>query len=173
MNKQEKNQVIDELVEQLANNPNFYLTDTSSLTVEKTNSLRRACFNKNIKMHVVKNTLLRKAMEKSERDYQPLFGSLKGATAIMFSESGSEPAKVIKAFRKDGKKPALKAAFVEESAYVGDDQLDFLIAIKSKNELIGDIIGLLQSPAKNVVSALQSGKNILAGIVKTLSEKSE
>jgi large subunit ribosomal protein L10 len=173
MNKEEKNQMIETLVEKLASNPHFYLTDTSSMTVEKTNKLRRACFNKNIQMHVVKNSLLQKAMERSEGKYDDIFGSLKGATAIMFSESGNEPAKLIKEFRKGTDKPALKAAYVEESIYIGDNQLDALIAIKSKNELIGEVIGLLQSPAKNVVSALQSGKNKLAGIVKTLSERSE
>ncbi len=169
--------MIEELVQELNENPNFYLTDTSSLTVEKTNNLRRACYNKQIKMRVVKNTLLQKAMEKTGRDYSSLFTSLKGTTAVMFSVSGSEPAKLIKQFRKEnpksGDKPLLKAAYVEESSYIGDNQLDTLASIKTKNELIGDIIGLLQSPAKNVISALQSGKNKLAGIVKTLSEKPE
>lgn len=171
MNKEEKNQVIDSLVEELKANPNFYITDTSKLTVEKTNNLRRQCFNQNIKMKVVKNTLLKKAMERSGTDYQDLYLALKGTTAIMFSEVGNAPAKLIKDFRKDGDRPALKAAFVEETAYLGDKQLEFLIAIKSKNELIGDIIALLQSPAKNVVGALQSGKNKLAGIVKTLQDR--
>jgi large subunit ribosomal protein L10 len=130
------------------------------------------CFNKNIKMLVVKNSLLKKAMERSTaKDYQSLIGTLKGSTAIMFSEVGSDPAKLIKEFRKGGDRPLLKSAFVEECAYVGDDQLDALASIKTKNEMIGEIIGLLQSPAKNVVSALQSGGGKLAGIVKTLSEK--
>jgi large subunit ribosomal protein L10 len=177
MNREEKNAMIEELVQELNENPNFYLTDTSSLTVEKTNNLRRACFNKHIKMRVVKNSLLQKAMEKTGRNYSELFPALAGTTAVMFTASGSEPAKLIKQFRKDnpkgGDRPVLKAAFVEESTYLGDNQLDTLASIKSKNELIGDIIGLLQSPAKNVVSALQSGKNKLAGIVKTLSEKPE
>lgn len=174
MKKEEKSQVIDSLVEQLANNSHFYLTDVSSLDAVKTSSLRRACFNKKIKMLVVKNSLLKKAMERStEKDYQPLFGSLKGSTAILFSEVGSDPAKLIKEFRKTSEKPVLKAAFVEESVYVGDDQLEALASIKSKDEVIGEIIGLLQSPAKNVVSALKSGGGKLAGIVKTLSEKPE
>jgi len=174
MTKQEKTQVIEDLVEQLANSRNFYITDTSAMTAEKTGKLRRACFDKKIRVLVVKNTLLEKAMEKSAgRDYKELIPALKGNTAIMFSESGAEPAKVIKEFRKSGNKPVLKAAFVEETIYVGDSQLDFLANIKSKNELIGDIIGLLQSPAKNVISALNSSKHKLAGIVKTLSEKPE
>jgi large subunit ribosomal protein L10 len=123
-------------------------------------------------MLVVKNSLLKKAMERSEgKDYQPLFGSLKGSTAIMFSEVGSDPAKLIKEFRVKNDKPVLKAAFVEECAYIGDNQLEVLASIKSKNELIGDIVGLLQSPAKNVISALKSSGGKLAGIVKTLSEK--
>lgn len=174
MKKEEKDKVIASLTETLANNNNFYLTDTSGLTAEKTSSLRRECFNKGIKVLVVKNTLLKKAMEKSTaKNYSDLFPALKGSTAVMFCEAGNAPAKVIKEFRKTGDKPVLKAAFVEESVYLGDNQLDFLVAIKSKNELIGDIIGLLQSPAKNVISGLQSGKNKLAGIVKTLSERPE
>jgi len=172
MKKEEKSQVIDSLVAELASNGHFYLTDVDSLTAEKTSALRRMCFNKNIKMLVVKNSLLQKAMERSAgKDYQPLYASLKGSTAVMFSEVGNEPAKLIKEFRKGSEKPLLKAAFVEECVYIGDNQLDVLVSIKSKNELIGDIIGLLQSPAKNVVSALQSGKGKLAGIVKTLSER--
>jgi large subunit ribosomal protein L10 len=172
MKKEEKSQVIDSLVEQLANNSHFYLTDVATLSAAKTSTLRRMCFNKNIKMLVVKNSLLKKAMERSTaKDYQSLIGTLKGSTAIMFSEVGSDPAKLIKEFRKGGDRPLLKSAFVEECAYVGDDQLDALASIKTKNEMIGEIIGLLQSPAKNVVSALQSGGGKLAGIVKTLSEK--
>ena len=172
MKKEEKTEVIDSLVQQLADNSHIYLTDVASLTAEKTSQLRRLCFKKNIKMLVVKNSLLKKAMERSEgKDYQPLFGSLKGSTAIMFSEVGSDPAKLIKEFRVKNDKPVLKAAFVEECAYIGDNQLEVLASIKSKNELIGDIVGLLQSPAKNVISALKSSGGKLAGIVKTLSEK--
>lgn len=174
MKKEDKNKVIDSLVDKLANNSNFYLTDTSELTAEKTSQLRRQCFNNGIKVLVVKNSLLKKAMEKSTtKNYSDLFPALKGSTSIMFCETGNAPAKIIKEFRKTESKPLLKAAFVEESVYLGDNQLDLLVAIKSKNELIGDIIGLLQSPAKNVISGLQSGKNKLAGIVKTLSEKPE
>ena len=172
MKKEEKSQVIDSLVEQLANSSHFYLTDVATLSAEKTSALRRMCFNKNIKMLVVKNSLLRLAMERSTaKDYQPLFSTLKGSTAIMFSEVGSDPAKLIKEFRKKNDKPLLKSAFVEECAYIGDNQLDALASIKSKNEMIGEVIGLLQSPAKNVISALKSGGGKLAGIVKTLSEK--
>ena len=174
MKKEEKTQVIESLVEKLANNPNFYLTDISNLTSVKTSSLRGMCFNKKITMYVVKNSLLKKAMEKSAgKDFAPIIETLKGSTAVLFCQSGSDPAKMIKEFRKKNDKPILKAAYVEETVYIGDNQLDFLAAIKSKNEVIGDIIGLLQSPAKNVISALQSGKTKLAGIVKTLSDKKE
>lgn len=172
MRKEEKTQVIEDLVGKLESNPNFYLTDISSLTVAKTNDLRRACFGKKISLLVVKNSLLKKAMERKEA-YRELIPALKGNTAVMFCESGSAPAKLIKEFRKKNQKPVLKGAFIEESVYIGDNMLETLASIKSKNELIGDVIGLLQSPAKNVVSALQSGKNKLAGIVKTLSEKPE
>jgi len=173
MKKEEKTQVIETLVEKLANNANFYLTDISTLTCEKTSTLRRMCFNKKISMHVVKNSLLRKAMEKSTgKDFSEITASaLKGSTAILFCESGSEPAKVIKEFRKKNDRPLLKAAYVEETSYIGDNQLEHLSKIKSRLELIGDIIGLLQSPAKNVIGSLQSGNRTLAGIVKTLSEK--
>lgn len=174
MKKEEKSLVIDSLVEQLANNSHFYLTDVASLTAEKTSQLRRLCFNKQIKMLVVKNSLLKKAMERStSKDYQPLLGSLKGSTAILFSEVANEPAKIIKEFRKKNDKPILKAAYVEESSYIGDNQLDLLASMKSKNEVIGDIIFLLQSPAKNVISGLKASSGKLAGIVKTLSDRKE
>jgi large subunit ribosomal protein L10 len=174
MNKVEKTSIIDGLVQQLADNKNFYLADTSQLTAEKTSQLRRMCFNKKIEMVVVKNTLLEKAMEKaSDEQFKALYPVLKGSTSILFCESASEPAKMIKEFRKDGDRPVLKAAFVEESVYIGDHLLNSLASIRSKNEVIGDIIGLLQSPAKNVISGLLSGKNKLAGIVKTLSERPE
>lgn len=173
MTKEEKEQLIGELVVQLNENPNFYLTDTSTLNVEKTNELRRLAFNKGVKVRVVKNTLLRKAMEKTGRDYSELFETLAGSTSIMFAETGNVPAKLIQEFRKKNEKPVLKAAYVQESVYLGDDQLLALVNLKSKDELIGDIIALLQSPAKNVVSALQSGGNKLAGIVKTLQDRPE
>lgn len=175
MKKEEKSQVIDSLVEQLANNSHFYLTDVASLTAEKTSQLRRLCFKKNIKLLVVKNSLLQKAMERSAgKDYKEIIdNALKGSTAIMFSEVGSDPAKLIKEFRQKNDKPILKAAYVEESTYIGDNQLEALASIKSKNELIGEIIGLLQSPAKNVISGLKSGGGKLAGIIKTLSDRKE
>lgn len=173
MNKAEKNQMIDVLVNEINQNPNFYLTDISNLTVQKTNELRGLCFKKGVRLKVVKNTLLQKALERTGRDYSELFPVLKGSTSIMFAEAGNVPAKLIQEFRKSNDKPILKAAYVEESIYIGDNQLATLVNIKSKNELIGDIIGLLQSPAKNVISALQSGGNKLSGIVKTLSERPE
>ncbi|MCK4639279.1 MAG: 50S ribosomal protein L10 [Bacteroidales bacterium] len=173
MRKEEKNQLIDSLKKQLTNNEYFYITDISGLNSEDTTALRRLCFKKEIKLTVVKNTLLKKAMEKIEKDFEPLYETLIGSTSIMFAKTGNAPAKLIKEFRKKLNRPILKGAYVEEMTYLGDDQLDFLINIKSKNELIGDIIGLLQSPVKNVISALQSGGNNISGILKTLSEKSE
>lgn len=174
MNKEEKTLIINDLAGQLTANKNFYLADTSQLPAEQTSKLRRMCFNKKIRMVVVKNTLLEKAMEKaSDEEFKPLYPVLKGSTSILFCESGSEPAKLIKEFRKDGDRPVLKAAFVEACVYIGDNQLDILASIRSKNELIGEIISILQSPAKNVVSGLLSGKNKLAGIVKTLGDRPE
>jgi len=171
MKKDDKFQVIESLTEKLKNNEIFYFTDTSDLKVETINNLRRLCFKRNVSMEVVKNTLLRKAMEKSEKDFESLFDVLKGPTSMMISDTGNIPAKLIKEFRKNSPKPILKGAYIEESIYIGEQQLDVLESIKSKEELIGDIIGLLQSPAKNVVSALNSGGNTLAGLIKTLSEK--
>jgi large subunit ribosomal protein L10 len=173
MRKEDKQAVIDSITEQLGLNSNFYLTDISNLNAEATSRLRRLCYNRNIKLVVAKNTLLRKAMEKSGKDMSEMYGVLKGATSIMFSESGNAPAKLIKEFRKTSNRPVLKGAYIEESTYVGDSQLDFLISIKSKNELIGDLVALLQSPAKNVIGALQSGGHTLSGVLKTLSEKPE
>ncbi len=171
MKKEDKFQVIESITEKLENNEIFYLTDTSELDVETINRLRRLCFKRNVTMQVVKNTLLRKAMEKSTKDFEQLYDVLKGATSIMVSDTGNVPAKLIKEFRKSSPKPILKGAYIQESIYIGESQLDILESLKSKEELIGDIIGLLQSPAKNVISALQSGGNILAGVLKTLSEK--
>lgn len=174
MNKQEKNQVIDALATEIADKKNFYLADTSTLTGIKVNQFRRDCFEKKVEVRVVKNTLLQKALEKSANpEFTAIYDTLVGNTAIMFCEQPSDPARVMKKFRGEGSKPALKAAFIEQSVYIGDSQLDFLSALKTKNELIGEIIGLLQSPAKNVIGALQSGKNKLSGIVKTLSERPE
>lgn len=172
MRREEKNIVIDKIAEQIKQYPHFYLTDTADLNAETTSNLRRVCFEKEVKMVVVKNTLLKLALERSGKaDFSPLYDTLKGSTSIMFAETGNVPAKLIKEFRKSSEKPVLKAAYVEESIYVGDEQLEALVALKSKNELIGDIVALLQSPAKNVVSALQSGGSKLSGVIKTLSER--
>ena len=171
MDKETKNQAIAELTEELSNVPVFYLADTAGLTVANTNKLRRMCFNKKVRMKVIKNTLLKKALQKTNAVYEPMIDTLKGSTSIMFCASSSEPAKLIKEFRKENDKPVLKAAFVQESIYIGHNQLEFLASIKSKNEMIGEVIAILQSPAKNVISALLSGKNKLAGILKTLENK--
>jgi large subunit ribosomal protein L10 len=173
MRKEEKQLLINSLTEKLSNSSNFYLTDISNLNADNTSKLRRLCFNRDVKLVVTKNKLLRKAMEKSGKEVSELYDTLKGATSVMFSESGNAPAKLIKEFRKTSDRPILKAAYIEETTYIGDEQLDFLIAIKSKNELIGDLIALLQSPAKNVVGALQSGGQKISGILTTLSERSE
>jgi len=173
MNKDKKTEVIDILAQELTATPNFYLVDISGLNAENTSTLRRACFEKQIKLVVVKNTLLKKALEKTAlSDSENLYPILEGPTAIMFTENVNTPAKLIKDYGERFGKPVLKGALVQECAYVGENQLDALIAIKSREELIGDIIGLLQSPAKNVISALQSnGGGKIAGIVKTLSER--
>jgi len=171
MTREEKSQVIDDLTTQLTEGSIIYLADISGLDAVSTSNLRRACFKADVKLAVVKNTLLSKAMEKSDKDFGELPEVLKGNTSIMISETGNGPAKVIKEFRKTSDRPILKGAYVEEAIYVGDDQLDALVSIKSKEEMIGEIIGLLQSPAKNVISALQSGGQTLTGILKTLSEK--
>jgi large subunit ribosomal protein L10 len=173
MKKEEKDQFIDALAEELMQVNNFYLTDISDLNSEATSKLRRLCFKRNIELKMVKNTLLKKAMEKSGKDLQGFYTILKGSTSIMFSEVANDPAKLIQEFRRTSPKPILKGAFVEETVYIGDEQLDVLVNIKSKNELIADIIALLQSPVRNVLGALQSGGHTLSGIVKTLSEKPE
>jgi large subunit ribosomal protein L10 len=171
MRREEKDGIIEELAQRLNETKHFYLTDISELNAEQTSNLRRKCFEKEISLLVVKNTLLRKAMEKSKGDFDDLYGVLKDSTSIMFCETGSAPAKLIKEFRKTGEKPVLKAAFVEESIYIGDDQLEALSRIKSREELLGDLLMLLQSPARNLVSALASSGTKLAGALKTLSEK--
>lgn len=171
MTREEKSRVIEDLTGKLTDNHIIYLADISGLNAMQTSNLRRACFKANVNLAVVKNTLLAKAMEKSEKDFGELPETLKGNTSLMIAETGNAPAKVIKQFRKGSEKPILKGAYVEEAVYVGDDQLENLVNIKSKEELIGDIIGLLQSPAKNVISALQSGGGTLHGILKTLGEK--
>ena len=171
MTREEKLQVIQDLTTVLADTNTLYLADISGLNAQTTSNLRRACFKADVKLSVVKNTLLAKAMEASDKDFGELPTVLKGNTSMMISEAANAPAKLIKDFRKKTKKPLLKGAFAEESIYIGDEQLDALVNIKSREELIGDIIGLLQSPAKNVISALQSGGQTLSGILKTLSEK--
>ena len=172
MRREDKNVIIDQLTEQINQYPHLYLADTSTLNAADTSMLRRKCFEKEIKLVVVKNALLQKALKKCEKaDFSPLFDTLKGSTSIMFTEVANTPAKLIKDFRKKHEKPILKAAFVEESFYVGDNQLDTLATLKSKNELIADVIALLQAPVKKVVSQLQSAPNTLAGVVKTLSER--
>ena len=171
MTREDKSQVIQDLTAQLGEAGTIYLADISGLDALTTSNLRRACFKAGVKLSVVKNSLLEKAMEASDKDFETLPETLKGNTSMMIAEAANAPAKVIKEFRKKSEKPLLKGAYVEESVYVGDNQLDALVNIKSREELIGEIIGLLQSPAKNVVSALQSGGGKLAGILKTLSEK--
>jgi len=172
MTKEEKAKYIDELVADLTASNIVYLTDTSDLTVEKVNDLRRRCFKSNIRLKVVKNTLLAKAFERVEgKNYGDLTSVLAGQTAVMFSEVGNAPAKLIKDFRKNSEKPTLKGAYIEEAIFVGDNQLDALSSIKSREELIGDIVGLLQSPAKNVISGLKGAGGKIAGILKTLEER--
>ena len=171
MTRKEKATVIEDLTSQLGGNSTIYLADISGLNAVATSDLRRAAFKANVKLAVVKNTLLAKAMEASDKDFGELPEVLKGNTSLMFSEIGNAPAKLIKNFRKKSDRPLLKGAFVEEAIYIGDENLDALVSIKSKEEMIGEIIGLLQSPAKNVISGLKSGGGKLAGILKTLSER--
>ena len=171
MTKQEKIQEIENLTNEISSVKNLYVTDIAGLDALQTTALRRACFNANIKLSVVKNTLLVKAMDASEKDFGELQLVLKGNTSLMFSEASNSPAKLIKDFRKKSDKPLLKGAYIEESIYIGDDQIDFLESIKSKDELIGEVITILQSPAKNVILALQSGGSNISGILKTLSER--
>ncbi len=171
MKREDKAVVINELAQKLKEASHFYLTDISDLNAEQSSLLRRKCFEKEIELVVVKNTLLRKAMEQTGTDYSEMFEVLKGATSVMFTEMANVPGKMIQELRKKSDKPILKAAYVEESVYIGDNQLNALANIKTKNELIGDVIGLLQSPAQNVISALQSGGTTLSGVLKTLSEK--
>lgn len=173
MKKEEKTQLIEDLAEKLSNVNSFYLTDISNLNVETSNKLRRLCFKRNIELNMVKNTLLKKAMERTGKDFNSLYDILKGSTSIMFAEVANDPAKLIQEFRRTSPKPILKGAYVQESIYLGDDQLNALVNMKSKSELIADVIFMLQSPVRNVMSALQSGSTILSGIVKTMSDKPE
>ena len=171
MTREEKSLVIEQLTAQLTDSATIYLADISGLNASATTNLRRACFKAGIKLNVVKNTLLAKAMESTDKDFGDLAETLKGNTSLMIAEVNNAPARVIKEFRKKSDRPILKGAYVEESVYIGDNQLDALVDIKSKEELIGEIVGLLQSPAKNVISALKGSGGTIAGIVKTLSER--
>ena len=172
MKKEVKDTIIVELGKKLQEFPHFYLVDVSGLNAEATSNLRRECFKSEIKMVVVKNKLLHKAFEASEIDFEPMYGSLKGSTAVLFTQTANVPAKLLKKYADAGI-PALKAAYAEECLYVGADKLSELVALKSKNEVIADIVALLQSPAKNIVSALQSGANTIHGVLKTLGERPE
>ena len=172
MNREEKNELVLALTEQMKEYGNFYITDTSNLTVAKINNIRRKCFESDITIQVAKNSLIEKAMQATGGEYGEIYDVLKGSSTILFSKSATAPAKLIKQLRKSGsEKPLIKAAYIDSAVFIGDNQLDTLINLKSKEELVGEIIGLLQSPAKNVISALQSGGNKLAGIVKTLQER--
>ncbi len=175
MTKQEKNQVLEELTVKFASSPIFYFTDSSTLTVDSINKFRRKCFEKGIEFRVAKNTLIRKALEaNTDADYSEIYESLNGPTSIMFSSVANLPAKVLKEFRESSEMPKLKSAYVDSSIFVGDNQIEILSKLKSKDELLGDLIGLLQSPAKNVISALvASSGGKIAGLVKTLADKPE
>ena len=173
MRREEKNTIINSLAERLKEYSHFYLTDTAELNAADTSALRRKCFENDIKLVVVKNTLLKRALEQSGINFQELYPILKGTTSIMFTNAGNTPAKLIREFRREHAKPVLKGAYVQESIYLGDNMLDALVAIKTKKELIGDVILLLQSPAKNVISALQSGGNKIHGVLETLSKREQ
>jgi len=171
MTREQKNAIIESLTEQINNSTHFYLADTSELNAADTSALRRQCFNNDIKLIVAKNTLLTKALERSNKNVEEIKVALKNTTSVMLCEVGNAPAKLIQSFRKTHPKPLLKAAYVEESVYLGDDQLTALVNIKSKNELIADVVALLKSPMQTVLGQLQSGKHIIGGLVKTLSER--
>ncbi len=171
MRKEDKSSIIEQIAATVGEYTNFYLTDIATLNAENTTKLRKECNKQEIKLLVVKNTLLKKALEKVEGNFSELDAVLKGNTAVMFSNAANAPAKLIKEFARGTDIPKLKAAYVQESFYIGAENLDALVSIKSKNELIGDVIGLLQSPAKNVISALQSGGNTIHGVLETLSKR--
>ncbi|MDE5704122.1 MAG: 50S ribosomal protein L10 [Bacteroidales bacterium] len=173
MKKEEKSQIVETIFAEVSARPHLYITDIAGLNAADTSKLRRLCFKKNVKLIMVKNTLLRKALEKTEVDFSELFPTMKGTTAIMLSDINNAPAQLIQEFRKASEKPLLKGAYVEESFYVGDNTLETLAHIKSKSELIGEVIGLLQSPLQGVLGALESAPRTLAGVVKTLSERAE
>jgi len=171
MRKEEKQEIVQALAEQIKSYGNFYITDTSNLSVEKVNGIRRKCFESDIEIKAVKNTLIKKALIEAGIDSDEIVGTLKGASTMMFSEIANAPAKLIQALRKEGDKPLLKAAYIQETAFVGYNQLKALVSLKSKNELIADVIAALESPAKNVISALQSGGNTISGLVKALEQR--
>ena len=173
MKKEEKNQLIDVLEKSIKENNNFYLADISGLTAEESSALRRLCFKREVSLQVVKNTLLKKALEKNERNFEDLYDVLKGNTSIMLTDVANAPAKLIKEFRKKHEKPIFKAAHLDEAFYIGEEYLDTLSDLKSKDEIIAEIVALLQSPSKNVISSLKSGSSKLSAIVKTLSERPE
>ena len=175
MTRSEKAAQIEELKSKFDSNPYFYITDSSTLTVEQVNELRGLCYKEDIEMKVVKNTLAIKALEALPEDkgYEVLFGSLKGPSTLMFSDVASKPAKVIKEFRKKSERPVLKAAYIESAIYEGDNQIDALAALKSKEDLIGDVILLLQSPIKNVMGSLNSGGQTISGLLKALEERAQ
>lgn len=174
MTREEKAVIIDDLTKVLTDNNILYLTDTQGLNAKQTSDLRRACFKGNIHIKVVKNTLLKQAMENvTEKDFSEMYSTLAGNTTLLISDVSNAPAKLIEDFRKKADKPVLKGAWVEEAVYIGDDSLKALSNIKSKEEVIGEIIGLLQSPVKTVLAQLESGKQKIAGVVKTLSERPE
>ena len=171
MKREDKNAIIDQLTEEINQAKHFYITDIGGLHAGDTVALRRFCFKENVKLLVVKNTLLKKALDRAQGDYEELYPVLEGPTSIMITDIGNKPAKMIQVFRKNHDKPVLKGAYVEECIYVGENLVDTLIAVKSRDELIADLVALLQSPMRNVLSQLNSGKHILAGVVKTLSER--
>jgi len=176
MTRSEKTAVIDELKVKFEESPFFYITDASTMTVEEVNKLRGAFYEHGIEMKVVKNTLAIKALEAAPADkgYEPLYEALKGPTALLFTQVANQPARTIKEFRgKEGERPVIKAAYIDSSVYIGDDQLDALASLKSKEELLGEVITLLQSPEKNVISALQSGGNTISGLLKALESRGE
>jgi len=171
MRKEDKGVIINDIVSSINEYNHFYVTEAGGLNAEVSSNLRRECFKQDVKMVMVKNTILRQALEQIEGDFEDIYGTLKGTTAVLFSNTGNVPAKLIKEFSKVNEKPTLKSAYVEASLYVGADQLEALCNIKSKEELLGDVIGLLQSPMKNVVSALQSGGSTIHGLLQTIAEK--
>lgn len=174
MTKEEKIVIVDDLSEQLKENSSFYLTDISGMSANEINDFRKKCYDRELQIKVIKNTLIIKAMEKAEMDSSIFEGVFEGSSSIIFSEVPNLPGKLIKDFRgkdKNKVKPAVKAAYIDGAVYIGDDQLSALAEIKSKEDLVADVVGLLQSPMKNVLGALQSGGNTISGLVKTLSER--